>query len=867
MGGAEAVGRDEFEKWLDERPKWLQTAAARLVAQQRKPTAAEISSLATLCIAEAAGAAGTVFERMPSGAFGSVAAGSTMKLSKISQVVGVNAIKAGAGLDFEGSNHVIVYGMNGAGKSGYSRLLKNVCGARGIPDLHPDVFSDGASAPSADVTAIIDGEEVTFPWKAADGPVPRLRNVQVFDSLTAHTYIQSKSEATYEPRRMRFLSALIAVVDEVAAELGRRKAALPSKLPAIPQEHVGTDSYKFYTSLTAGTTQAALDTACRWNEEDDSQRLAIETSLRQTDIQGRLKDLATENNRLALIKQAVESQKEGLSDARLVDIIFARAEAVGKRRAASEDAAKVFAKASLEGVGQQSWKLMWDQARAYSEALAYPGHAFPVVDEGGRCVLCHQPLDAEARQRLGDFESFVKDGLEVAAKQAERQLSTLLKQLPISPEKEQWKVDVESLKIGADVGATVFDAMTRRLEAMKIASAMEEVPAVDWAAIDAAVTALEASKQREGETLAELQKTGRREELSKQLKTLIARKWVSEQRVAIEAEIMRLIALRDIQEADRLANTKALSQKKNELAEDELANGYRERFLAELRALGGGRIPVQPVAIPQGKGKISFQLALCGAKRNVTAPHILSEGESRIVGLAAFIADMLGSGQPTPFVFDDPISSLDQEFEERVVDRLVALSRTRQVIVFTHRLSLLALLEDAVKKANDFAVVHGGAIPEPTVISLRRFGDMVGVTEDLSARNKKPVAGFKALRDHRLPKICRYLEQGQIAEYDFAMKAACSDFRILVERSIEYSLLCDVVGRFRRAVKTQVIRDLAKIKVDDCSFLDDLMTRYSCFEHSQSMEFAGELPTLEQLGKDIAAALAWNEEYLKRVVA
>jgi ABC-type bacteriocin/lantibiotic exporter with double-glycine peptidase domain len=75
--------------------------------------------------------------------------------------------------------------------------------------------------------------------------------------------------------------------------------------------------------------------------------------------------------------------------------------------------------------------------------------------------------------------------------------------------------------------------------------------------------------------------------------------------------------------------------------------------------------------------------------------------------LAAFLADITGSGQPTPFVFDDPISSLDQEFEERVADRLVELLRTRQVIVFTHRLSLLALLEDALDKANKNATATG----------------------------------------------------------------------------------------------------------------------------------------------------------------
>ncbi|MFC0571556.1 AAA family ATPase [Paraburkholderia solisilvae] len=92
----------------------------------------------------------------------------------------------------------------------------------------------------------------------------------------------------------------------------------------------------------------------------------------------------------------------------------------------------------------------------------------------------------------------------------------------------------------------------------------------------------------------------------------------------------------------------------------------------------------------EGKGRISFALKLRDTKQNAAAHAVLSEGESRIVALAAFLADITGSGQSTPFVFDDPISSLDQEFEERVADRLVELSRTRQVIVFTHRLSLLA---------------------------------------------------------------------------------------------------------------------------------------------------------------------------------
>lgn len=89
------------------------------------------------------------------------------------------------------------------------------------------------------------------------------------------------------------------------------------------------------------------------------------------------------------------------------------------------------------------------------------------------------------------------------------------------------------------------------------------------------------------------------------------------------------------------------------------------------------------------------------AKGNRPPEQILSEGETRIVALAAFLADITGSNQVAPFIFDDPISSLDQDFEERVVARLVELAQTRQVIIFTHRLSLVALLDAAIKKVAD----------------------------------------------------------------------------------------------------------------------------------------------------------------------
>ncbi len=58
--------------------------------------------------------------------------------------------------------------------------------------------------------------------------------------------------------------------------------------------------------------------------------------------------------------------------------------------------------------------------------------------------------------------------------------------------------------------------------------------------------------------------------------------------------------------------------------------------------------------------------------------------------------------------------------------------------------------------------------------------------------------------------------------------------RILVERMVEDTLLSKVVCRFRRAVHTQKkIASLAKIKPEDCQLIDEFMTKYSRYEHSQ----------------------------------
>jgi len=252
---------------------------------------------------------------------------------------------------------------------------------------------------------------------------------------------------------------------------------------------------------------------------------------------------------------------------------------------------------------------------------------------------------------------------------------------------------------------------------------------------------------------------------------------------------------------------------------------------------------------------VFHKLQLKNCTRGVCTTEILSEGEFRIVSLATFLADIEGQAHIAPFVFDDPISSLDQGFEEATVDRLIGLSSSHQVIVFTHRLSLLALLEEAAKKAGI----------DSHVVCLRSESWGVGEPGETPISAKRPDRALKSIKNERLPKARKVLEEYGRTEYEALAKGICSDIRILIERLIENDLLADVVQRFRRAVHTQnKIHTLAKINADDCNLLDDYMTKYSKYEHSQPYETPVTIPDPDEIENDLKDILNWLDDFKDR---
>ena len=339
-----------------------------------------------------------------------------------------------------------------------------------------------------------------------------------------------------------------------------------------------------------------------------------------------------------------------------------------------------------------------------------------------------------------------------------------------------------------------------------------------------------------------------------QVSELDARAWVCQQVLAIRTELNRKSRLALLERAKRMTTTSAISKKKGELAEQLISKAFQERFLKELGRLNGQRIRVKLERTRVSYGRALHQIQL-DTKSKVSMPEVLSEGERRMISLAAFLADAGGRPTVTPFVFDDPVSSLDQEFEESVVARLVDLAATRQVIVFTHRLSLLVLLQEAAKKAET----------DVNTVCIRAEPWGAGEPGETPLDGKKPESALRSLRDQRLVQAAKALEASGIDAYFVLGKGICGDFRIILERVVETCLLADVVQRFRRSVNTQgKLQKLTKISQPDVDLIDKLMTKYSIYEHSQPMEAPSRLPQPDELMKDMDRLETWCIEYAKR---
>ena len=842
----------QVRAWLLEQQDWLQEAADRLL-KQGTLSQVDISELEARIRTPEGQAISKLrnFEELTH-----APVGSTLRLLGIENVSGIESLGPRAPLDFGSGNLTVIYGHNGSGKSCYTRILKKASGQIRATDLRPNVFQAAPATSQCTIRFELDDAVQNIEWHIDHQPIESLREIDIFDNEEALHYLKSESTATYSPPIMGLFERLAAATDSVKESLQLSQDKLVSLLPVIPpayQETIAGRSYRTLSSLTA----PAVENLLLWTPVDAQSLEALNERLRIADPGALAKQKRAAK---AQVIQIIDSVKRAVTSfgAQHLDIIRdLRSTAVDKRRIAMEGAQ--VQSAVLEGVGTPTWRALWEAARTYS-STPYPQTPFPAT-EGARCVLCQQDLSVEAQQRLNDFERFVQGKLEADAKLAEKNYDEILQNLPAPLTEAQ--LLTQSTAAGLTDVAWKEALWTFWNSAGQIRTALQghELAAVapPISSFSANLVILESYRERLELEASQFEQDALqfdRAQADAEKLTLEARQWISQQNEAVRRELQRLKTIKSFDSWKALASSRRISTKATEISESVVTEAYVGRFNDELRALGATHIQVELVRTRTARAKVLHQLKLKGVRNGDHSPEkVLSEGERRIISLAAFLADVTEKPGIAPFIFDDPISSLDHDFEWYVACRLAELAKERQVLIFTHRLSLYGAMDEVAKKIGD-----GWKRANFRPMCIESFGGVSGHPADQAVWNNPTKTANNILLD-RLRDAKKAGEASGAALYYALAQGICSDFRKLIERSVEDDLLQKIVVRHRRGISTDGrLPALLGITREELNRIDDLMTKYSCYEHSQSAEIPAKPPEEPELKADIESLKVWRED-------
>jgi energy-coupling factor transporter ATP-binding protein EcfA2 len=748
---------------------------------------------------------------------------------------------------------IVVYGANGSGKTSYTKIIKKISGKPRAINLKPNIFSPIPNG-KCTVKYSIDGLEQEVKWVINNNSITDLNIIDVFDTTTGNGYIDEANTVTYTPRFLEIFTALSYYYTKIQESLEKEKSKLVKTLPSIPSEYSFSETAKLYNGLRKEYIEQQLSSILTWSDENEQLRLNTEKRLKEKDPAKSAVEIRKQKIEIdKIIKDISEAFLLVNSDA-IKELKVFKEVAISKRKISKDSIQIIADKSGVQGIGSQVWKSLWEAARVFSVQEAYKNIDFPNTENEAKCVLCHQHLNDDSKERLLSFENFVKSQLENEATLAEKNYIDRINNLPISPTKEI----LVTQSIAANLNEDWLNCLVNIWHQIETSSksnkensefTIDQKFIIDKIAI---LSSISVSYDKSADQFESDANKFDRVKASEELLELNAQKWCSEQKPDIIKELDRLKQVANFDTWIAQCNTRSITTKASELSETVITEEYVKRFNSELSYLNASKIKVELVKEKAIKGAVTHSLKLKGIN-DYRLSDILSEGEQRIIALASFLADVTGGNNNNPFVFDDPISSLDQQYEEKIVERLVELSKTRQVIVFTHRLSLLGQLNDN-SDSNSIQI-----------IGIRNEHWGAGEIGETPLFAKKTIPALNNIKNERIAKAKKiFNEEGSEAYYPFG-KALCSDIRILVERIVELDFLADVIQRYRRAVNTMgKLQNLAKIKTEDCDLVNDFMTRYSCYEHSQPTETPIEIPEPVELEKDVESLLKWLSEFNNR---
>ena len=802
------------------------------------------------------------------------AAGPGTVISSISETKNVNRLASDQELPFASAGITLIYGDNGSGKSGYSRILKQLCRTRrDRPEkVLGDVYATGAQPPAQAKLTYSIGSEAQEPHVWVDGtPGPKaFSHLTVFDAQTAPIYVDKQNQIEFLPEGLDVLprvgNALLRLAEMLEQEISLVSASIQQPVLAVPP---GTQTAALLDRLNGRPLPATeeFEMAGRWSEEDDKALARVRDTLAALAEPIRA---AVKCRRMAaaLVRVAgvIAEASVKLAQPALSELERLQAEAHSAREAAKISASDAFKGDPFgQHVGSVAWRNLFRYAREFSEVV-YPGEPFPVAGTDKKCVLCQQTLSDAASDRLIRFHTFLEQSASRDAEQLDRAFASKVQVIRLLsiPTAASLQSDLGEYAALGDVAQRVVDCTADFCGVLKECQdrfadgnhvdfqvSFTDLPGFDLQSLTDADRVLEAEAN---EYDCAGRNTSQRIVIERQQEDLEARKFLNAELPRVLDRLKLVEKLRKLEKCRLACDTTAISRKASVLRDEHITGKFQQRLTAEVEQLGLSYLPLK-IATKSERGASFVGIALDQAA-GVRTASVLSEGEFRVLALACFFAEVAGIPCHDGIIIDDPVSSLDHRHIRQVARRLVKEAGARpQVIIFTHNLSFYYELLEAAREAAVPVEAHWiqrtgvttcgivGANDAPWV--AKKVKERIARLEDILGRVPKP-------------ETCSDIQyMGQVKEYYGLLRETW-------ERLVEERLLNGVVGRFEPGVKTQSLKGVV---VEDADYqrVFSAMAKASRYSgHDAAVAFQTSPPNPSEMRGDLDLIRKYSVELKKR---
>ncbi len=637
-----------------------------------------------------------------------------IKLLQISNMQNVNALIPGQILFF-GPSLTAIYGANASGKSGYARVLGCAGFTRGDKEVLPDITQtpDTPAVLSADIK-ISDGTITKDVPYEIGKPCPELSQFYVFDSTSVIRHLTGENKFSFSPSSLFYLTRLADLTDKVRERLRTRieDYSQPHNFNILfPGESAVAD---LIANLDPDTSIQDLEQLAALIPEEQKRMKELDRQIAELKVKDTDKQISKLNQTiqdLVDLAERLREIEEKLRDDAVDKIKQAVKRYIEKESAAQRLSIDEFKSQHFTQIGSEAWYQFMEAAKALAEAEQSPDKPYPQPDD--YCLLCQQPLTAEARNLLLRLWDLLKGEAQASLNEALANLTgnrEELEELALDFFNNQLvsyrHLQEHDKELLMQVVKFIEICQKRRDVTLKLidSSQLEQMmPQMPNSGIDR-ITKLTDILGKQCDKLKKENPAEEIRELEKQLVCLQHREKLSQCLPQIKDYVCKRVWARA---ASRIGgDTRHITKKHNALFKQLVADRYIELFEKTLENL---KRPLRVRIETTGhKGATYKQIALETAPTvpDATPDKVLSEGEKRAVALADFLTEVALDTTSSGITLDDPVTSLDLEWRETIAYILSEEAKGRQVIVFTHDLPFLYFLKKHAEEIGIDVMAH-----------------------------------------------------------------------------------------------------------------------------------------------------------------